>query len=940
MSQTPPNTSPPESAPGSASESASLSTSARGPAPNQDPAPDPADPPPGSLEGIVTRLATALVGGARRRPGIVLVLGLLLMALSGWAMATRLGISTATDAMLSPDLPFQKNHARFLEAFPELGGDLIVVIDGQTPALAARASDRLVAGLRAREDLFESAVDIAGLPFFRREGLLYLPREELERLATTLTRAQPFIAGLWADPSLRGLAEVMDMALGHGGAALAQAGEGGGAFTLAPILDAMAEVTAATARGESARMAWSSVLGASQTTGTPTRRFILVKPILDQASLAPAAAAITALRTLAEEEDLRPAEGVTMRVTGSAALAQEELSSVRTGMDLAGTVTLVLVSVLLAVGLGSGRLILGTFCTLVAGLLITAGFATLAVGTLNLISVAFAVLFIGLSVDFGIHFGLRYREGRDNGLENASALDQAARGVGAPLFLAALCAAISFLAFLPTDYLGLAQLGLISGVGMFIAFLANLTLLPAMLTVLPARARTTFRRQGRSEASIAQFPRRHPRGVLIVTGVLALAALIPASVTRFDFDPLNLRDPHGEAMSTLLDVMGDPGIDPYSIDVLAPDLEQATALTTALEALPEVKGVASLPALVPGNQEEKLLVVEDLAFVLGPSLSLTPLPPPSSAALSQARDRLVRTLAKAAGQGGTPQPPGSLADAAGRFAAALAAMPSDSALLDALDDRLMDGLTYQLALFRDGLEAQGVTEADIPPALRHRYLSDTGAARLEVFPRADLRNQAALETFVAAVRTVAPQATGAPVLILEAGKAVMGAFLKAGLIGLALIVVLLYGVMRSTRVVLLVLSPVALTGLFTLAGSVLIGQSFNFANVIVLPLLVGLGVAGGIHVVGRERQEHDAVNALDSSTPRAVVFSALTTIGSFGSIALSSHPGTASMGVLLTLSIFLGLVCTLGVLPALLAYWPTRVSALEPDRKDGARGTR
>ncbi len=881
----------------------------------------------------MTGFAKALVGGSRRRPGLVLLMGLLLMALSGWAIATRLGISTDTNAMLSPDLPFERNHARFLEAFPELGGDLIVVVDGQTPALVARASDRLVTGLRAQKALFENAIDIAGLPFFRREGLLYLPEKELERLSVTLTRAQPFIAGLWADPSLRGLANVMELALGHGGEALAQAGEGNGAFTLAPVLDAMAEVTAATARGESARMAWSSVLGASQATGRPTRRFILVKPILDHASLAPAAKAISAIREIIEAGNLTPAHGVTVRITGSAALAQEELTSVRTGMDLAGIVTLTLVSVLLAIGLGSGRLIVGTFCTLVAGLLVTAGFATLAVGTLNLISVAFAVLFIGLSVDFGIHFGLRYREGRDNGLENDQALDQAAQGVGAPLFLAALCAAISFLAFLPTDYLGLAQLGLISGVGMFIAFLANLTLLPALLTVLPAKARTTFRHRDRAGSSLAQFPRRHPRGVLLVAALLALAALVPASATRFDFDPLNLRDPHGEAMATLLDVMGDPGIDPYSIDVLAPNLKEAARLTTALEALPEVKGVASLPALVPEDQDDKLLLIEDLAFVLGPSLSLKPLPPPSSAELSAARDRLARTLALAAGSSDKPAPPGTLADAAGRFAAALASMPADTALLDALDARLMDGLTDQLALFRDGLNATGVTEDDIPPALRSRYLSESGAARLEVFPRADLRNQAALEAFVAAVRKVAPEATGAPVLILEAGKTVMGAFLQAGVIGLALVIALLYLVLRSVRVVVLVLAPVALTGLFTLAGSALIGQAFNFANVIVLPLLVGLGVSGGIHVVGRERQEHDAVEALDSSTPRAVVFSALTTIGSFGSIALSSHPGTASMGVLLTLSIFLGLLCTLGILPALLAYWPTRYAFLKADSK-------
>jgi hopanoid biosynthesis associated RND transporter like protein HpnN len=870
----------------------------------------------------------ALVGMSRRRPGWVLLVGLVLMGLSGWAVATRLGISTDTNAMLSPDLPFQRNHDRFLEAFPALKADLIVVVDGQTSALTARASDTLVMGLRAHPEAIESAVDIAGLPFFRREGLLYLSLDDLERLSATLTRAQPFIAGLWADPSLRGLADVMTLALGQGGAALAEAGQGEAAFTLAPILDAMAEVTAATARGEVARMAWGSVLGASDMAGTPNRRYILVKPILDHASLAPADAAIKTIHAIAETADLRPTKGVTVRITGSAALDQEELASVRTGMDLAGAVTLILVATLLAVGLGSGRLILGTLATLVAGLLGTAGFATLAVGTLNLISVAFAVLFIGLSVDFGIHFGLRYREGRDNGLANAEALDAAARGVGTALFLAALCAAIAFLSFLPTDYLGLAQLGLISGAGMFIAVVANLTLLPALLTLLPAKPRTTYRKARGAAHGLAQLPRRHPRTVLAIASLLSLASVIPASSARFDFDPLNLRDPHGEAMATLLDVMGDPGIDPYSIDVLASDLTEAARLTAALEALPEVKGVASLPALVPGDQDDKLPLVEDLAFVLGPSLSLAPAPRPSAMDLAEARDSLARTLAATAqGNGGAPAS-GPLAEAAARFAAALAAMPADAALLDALNDRLLDGLVDQLVLFRDGLEATGVAEADIPPELRDRYLAGDGSARLEVFPRQDLRDQKALEAFVAAVRAVVPEATGAPVTILEAGRTVTNAFLEAGLLSLGLVIVLLALVFRSARVVVLVLAPVALAGLFTMAASALIGQAFNFANLIVLPLLVGLGVAGGIHVVGRERQEHDAEEALDSSTPRAVVFSALTTIGSFGSIALSSHPGTASMGVLLTLSIALGLICTLGVLPALLALWPTRFAVL------------
>ncbi|MBK1665426.1 hypothetical protein CKO38_11380 [Rhodospirillum rubrum] len=873
--------------------------------------------PPPARNDLITRATVAWVAFAHRRPWMVLAITVLLMALSGWVAATRLGMSTDTSAMLSPDLPFQRDQARFSHAFPDLGGGLVVVIDGQTPELADRGAHALIEGLALRRDVILDAVDIAGLPFFRQNGLLYLPLDQLDKLSTTLVRAQPFIAGLWADPSLRGLAAMMDLALGQGADALSKQKPGEG-FALAPILDAMAEVTAATAQGTSAHMAWSSVLGAPAVTGTPGRRFVLVKPLLDHSSLAPAAGAMNAIRAVAESRDLRPAAGITLRITGPAALDQEELASVSTGMDRAGLVTTVLVAIILAIGLGSGRLIFATLTTMVAGLLMTIGFAAATVGTLNLISVAFAVLFIGLSVDFGIHFGLRYREGRDRGLENGLALEGAARGAGRSQFLVALAAAFAFFAFLPTDYLGLAQLGLISGVGMFIALLINQSTLASLMTLMPAKPRGNWLSESRPTSGLAQVPRRHPRVVLGLFVVLAIGALVLLPRARFDFDPLNLKDPRTESVATLLDIMGDPGLDPYSINVLAANASQAAVLTEALKALPEVRGVASLPALVPADQDAKLAVIDDLAFVLGPSLSVEPREPPSAPDLAAARDRLARRLAQ------TSQGSGPLATAAGRLAAALSSLPNDTALLRALDDRLLDGLTHQLALFRDGLNAQPVSADDIPPELRRRYMAADGRARLEVFPRATARDYATLARFVEAVRTVAPDATGSPVLIIEAGRTVMGAFVEAAAIAAVLIALMLAISLRSGRAVVLIFAPVILAGVLTIGASVLAGQAFNFANVIVLPLLVGLGVSGGIYVVERTREERNSGTALASSTPRAVMFSAFTTIASFGSIALSSHPGTASMGILLTIALGLSLLCTLAFLPALVALWPER----------------
>ena len=219
------------------------------------------------------------------------------------------------------------------------------------------------------------------------------------------------------------------------------------------------------------------------------RRFIVIQPVLDFASLQPASKGMRAVRRLAAENDLDPAHGVRIRLTGSVALEDEELQSVEQGMGLAALLSLTLVMGLLLVGLRSGRLIVATAAALIMGLIWTAAFAFAALGALNLMSVAFAVLFIGLSVDFGIHFGLRYQEAVDARDGHAEALRRAASGVGGALTLCAVAAAIGFYSFLPTDYRGLAELGLIAGTGMFVALFANMTVLPAFLTLMPLRPR-------------------------------------------------------------------------------------------------------------------------------------------------------------------------------------------------------------------------------------------------------------------------------------------------------------------------------------------------------------------------------------------------------------------------------------------------------------------
>ncbi|MBB4286674.1 MMPL family transporter [Roseospira goensis] len=871
---------------------------------------------------MIARLIAAWVEGARRRRWTVLAVALVLTALSLWAAATRIGVSTDTSAMLDPDLPFQQQNRALKDAFPQFGGELVIVLDADTAALADDAARRLTAALRARDDLLAFVSDLAGDPFFRRNGLLFLSLDELYALSDTLAEAQPFLGTLAADPSLRGLADLMDTAAD--GLADANADAGGGPLPLADVLTRMAETTAARLAGAPARLDWQALIqgddGPMAEMGG-ARRLILAKPERRFASLTPAGDAMRLIRTTARDLGLTPDRGVTVRLTGAAAMETEELKSVQTGMDIAGAITLVAVVTLLIVGLRAPRLILATVVTLFAGLCWTAGLAAVTVGTLNMISVAFAVLFIGLSVDFGIHFALRYKEARDTGADSATALDAAARGVGPALALCAAAAAIAFLSFLPTDYRGLAQLGLISGLGMGVAFVANLTLPPALLSLLPVRpGRAGGAGLSRLAMRLDDGLRRHARAVALAALALAVGAAALAPTARFDFDPLNLRDPDTESVATLFDLLADPRVTPYTMDILAPDLDAAEVLAERVATLPEVDSAITARDLVPDAQDEKLFVIQDMALFLAPALSRAPAPPPDAAERRAARDALVAALDRLA------TAPGADAEtqaAAQRLAAVLARVPDDAALA-AVASALTADLPPMLERLRDSLQAAPVALEDLPDALLGRYLAPDGRARVEVRPALDPRDPDQLARFVDAVRAEVPTATGSPVLIRESGRTVMRAFAEAAALALLGITVLLAVTLRRTRDILLVYAPLTLAGLLTVATAALAGLAFNFANVIVLPLLFGLGVASAIHLVQRDRDEGDVAHTMTSSTPRAVVFSALTTIGSFGSIAASSHPGTASMGILLTIAIGLTLLCTLGVLPALLALWPSR----------------
>lgn len=872
-------------------------------------------------EGGKTGALFALWGRtAHRFAWPIAILAIVGAVAAGIYAARTVKINSDTADMLSAELDFRRLNIELRKTFPRQARDLVVVIDGVTPEQAERAAALMREEIARRPDLFRSVFHPQGDPFFRRNGLLLLPVEELEETADRILAAQPFLGTVWQDRSIRGLADMLSLAVEK------RTEEGGesGLRGLGDALDRIAAVVSAEARNEPGTLSWMSLMfGPGSDRRSGKRQILLVEIALAFDRFRPGKQAIGAIRGIAAAMPDEVREGVSVRLTGRPALRHDELQSVRTGMELAGALSFTLVVLLLLLCFRSIRLSIAALLTLVVGLVWTAAFAAVTVRVLNLISVAFAVLFIGLCVDFGIHYGLRWCEAARRGLDPSRANALAAASVGPGLALAALAAGIGFLAFLPTDFQGLAELGFIAGGGMAIGFFATMTLLPAFIAVLDARPDGPGGGERGFSETVARLVEGRARSVVVAAGVVLVATAAVSSTVRFDFDPLRLKDPESESVRTVMELVASGDGDTYALVHLAASLEAADAAAARLRTVPEVESARTLSSFIPKDQDDKLDIVEEVAELVGPAFLADRAAPPTRAetleALLGLKDKLDALAASDRGE--EARSAKRLADALARL---IDADPPPGRLAG-ISDRLLRNLPAAVGRLREALSAERVDSDSIPAALRDRWVAADGRAKVEIHARAPIHeDRDALRRFVEAVRNEVPRAIGPPITVLEAGNTVVAAFLQATATAILAIALLLAVTLRSLRSVAIGFLPLVLAASITMAAMVAAGISFNHANVIVLPLLFGLGVANGIHLLARERREGAASPAIRSSTPRAVLFSALTTAASFASLGISHHPGTASMGVLLTIALIGLLACSLTVLPGLMLAWPIR----------------
>ncbi|HET7086676.1 MAG TPA: MMPL family transporter [Rhizomicrobium sp.] len=841
-----------------------------------------------------------------RVPALVIAVCLLLAGAAAWYTQHNFAINTDSEQLIDAKVGWRMRQARFDAAFPQQSNLTLVVVDGVTPELAELAAARLTDKLTGDARLFSHVHRLTGGAFFNRNGLLFLPLKEVQDTTQQLIKAQPFLGGLATDPSLRGIMTNLSNAL---------LGVSAGQAKLADFDGPMArfaDVFDAAAKGKTEFLSWRSLI-----TGTPPkpeeiRHFIAVKPRLDFNVLEPGKEANDMIRADARALGLTPEHGVRVRLTGPVPLSDEEFATITDRVWLMTAVMMGGVLLTLWLALKSFKIIFSILVTLVVGLAITMGAGLLVVGVFNIISIAFIALFVGLGVDFGIQYSVRYRSERHLNDDLASALKSAGRGVGVPLALAAAATAAGFFSFLPTTYTGVAELGKVAGIGMIVAFLLAITMLPALLMLLnpPGEDEDVgFTSLGR----VDDFMTRNRLNVIRAAAGLGALALGLMAFVQFDSNPLDLRSPRMESVATLFDLMKNPETSPNTIDVPAFSLADADAVAARLQQEPLVAEALTLSSFVPDQQKEKLALIADANNLLDTTLNPLDLAPPTTDAERIQVFKSTAEKLRAAAGNGQDKP----ARNARRLADALDAVIKGGApALAHAREALLPGMKIMLNQVSESLKAAPVTIANMPAEMRTDWVAPDGTARIQVFPKDTSNDPATLATFSDQVLSVAPQATGAPISIRESGKTIVGAFAEAGILSFIAISILLILVLRSVHDVLMTLAPLVLSGLLTLATCVVLGLRLNFANVIALPLLLGIGVAFNIYFVVAWR--HGQRCFLASSLTRAVIFSALTTASGFGTLWLSVHPGTASMGELLMISLGWVLATTLFLSPALL----------------------
>jgi len=855
---------------------------------------------------------------------------------------------TGRDDLMPRNAPFQADYRAYRTEFGDQE-EIVAVIESDDATKSTRAADALYAALSKEHGIFRDVFYPGGLPYFRTNGLLFMPLDDIKNLRHRLTMAAPVLKDLAAAPSIQTLftsltGQIDDYLQTAQSPSHGRSGTDSSleriTFMLA-TLDQGFKSFDGKASGFSINSFFSGGYGAtpSMLESAGKQQIITMLPIKVAGSFVASERSIEAARA-ALNDILKRAEfkGVHGGLTGVPVLEYEEMNSSQHDIIIATAISLSLTLILLLFAFRGLLNVIAAMTSLIVGICLSFGFATLTIGHLNILSMVFAVMLVGLGIEYGIQVVLRYQEELNLGAGRLRAIETSLTTNLRSIVMAAATTSLAFVTFVLTDFKGIAELGIIAAGGIVICVIATFTVLPSMLILLERFRRKELPVHVANEGTTLDtlpFLRAifaAPRLVLAVTLSLSLACLYPTLTVRFDYNLMNLQAKGLQSVEYAYKLMRSKENSGYFAVAAARDKAEAENLTQRLEKLPAVDHVVSILSFVPEQQQEKLAELAALRTIMADvnpapyeeNLQVMTLP-----AVFENFRLKVKTLKDELGRRNAPEAKtiGAFLTTLDNFFRTLEAEKNRNALglLRELQGGMFADLPDKLAIFKESLSAAEIDESDVPHELIKRFTGSSGKLLLQVAAKREIFEREPLQEFVDQVKSVVPGATGEPVMVYESLSVLRNAYLKAFIYAFIGITALLLVNFRSIRYAVLGTVPLVVGLLLMVGGMRLAGISFNSANIIVLPLILGVGIDSAIYIINRYRQGNEAPGRVATSSAGIGVFlNALTILFSFGALMVASHQGVFSIGAVMSLGMIASVTAFLVFLPALLTLWGKR----------------
>lgn len=846
-----------------------------------------------------------------------------------------LQFSTSRNDLVGGDKAYHKIFLEFLEEFNS-EDDIVAMVESGNLEKNRQFAERLAARLKLEPELFTDVFYKGDLTLMGPKALLFVPHKDLYSLHENLSKFSPFISEFSHTTNLVGLYRMVNKQFRRAATATSTDEEKGSSLVGAlPALiritdqarDSLSRPGIPPSPGVAALFDGGQRAEQSQYLSFDDGRIYIVT-----AKAANAKVENRAVKRLRELVNAIKEEvpGVNAGITGQPVLNFDEMQAAQRDTSAAAGVALAIVAMIFIYAYQeTGRPLKATICLLI-GIGYTMGFTTLAIGHLNILTITFVPILIGLAIDFGVHLITRYEEELRIGQAPLQAMRSAMVHTGTGIFTSGFTTAGAFFAMAFTDFKGIQEMGIISGGGLLVCLIPMMTLLPVLL----------FRgRQNRIDQQLNYGSRRReaieriwlnrPRQILVLGAVFTLLAFTQFPKVHFDYNLLNLQTRGLEAVELEEKFIAKANKSVIYGAVVADSLEETLELEKKLMLLPSVGGVDSMATyLNPVNQVGKLEIAKAIqASLQGIAFEPIDTAPVDLKDLSQAFYSLQGWLGTAATEL-EKRREYSLASNLLKFRESTRQLQR-AMLLDNQELNAQKLGAFQRALYQDvrdtflALQNQDTSKpleiADLPPTLKSRFIGKSGKYLIQVYPRENVWERAHQEAFVKDLRTIDPKVTGTPVQLYEYTSLLKDSFVEAAWYALLAIAILVFLHFRRISCVLLSLVPVFVGSVWMVGAMGLLGIDFNPANIMTVPLVIGIGVTSGIHILNRFAEENDP-RILAKSTGKAVLVSALTTIAGFGSLMLAKHQGIASLGAVMSIGVTTCMIAALTFFTALLKY--------------------